>query len=405
MKVLINVCLFLFSVLSLPAQDLKERPSELYEQASIFYQNNQLSSALACLDLAVAKSREYVDAYLLRAQVKEKMDDLSGAITDYSISIFIKPDLIDARFKRAQLYFEKARYHDALEDFHLLLQLPPGETSKVYFKGKNDNSGFSVTGITTLQSHINAEIYNYLGLTHLKLNNIDSARFYIHQAITIEPEEADYHVNKGLLMETDLDTLSAITAYQKALSYQNDHTVALANLSKLTKKSQYHELVRASYDLAVNEQGSYQAFFNRGVLRQSLGKNGKAIDDFTQAISIGGTNAEVLLLRAYSKEKELNLKGAIEDYTVAIKFDPLLIKAFINRGNAYYKLKKYTEAVTDYNTALQLDASLAKVYYNRGLALYLSGKPQQACKDLNKALEMNFYSAEAPIQAYCLSSN
>ncbi|MEK6477931.1 tetratricopeptide repeat protein [Catalinimonas sp. 4WD22] len=403
MKAFINTLILLLFAQYIFAQRANETPQALYKQANIFYQNHQYRPALEYTNMAVAQDKDYIEGYLLRAKIKEKMDDILGAITDYSITIFIDPSLSDARFNRAQLYFHQNRCEDALEDFHVLLKQPAGETATVYFKGKDDITGFSATGITTLQSNMKAEIFNYLGLTHLKLNHLDSAEYYLNEALLTDPNEADYYVNKGLLMEANSDTLNAIKAYQQALSHHIDHAVALSNLSKLTKKSQYKQLVNESYDLAVSEQATYQSFFNRGVMRQSQNMHRKAIQDFNQAIRVGSTNAEVLLMRAYSKESIMDYDGALEDYSDALKFNPTLIKAYINRGNTYYKIKKYTEAVNDFNVALQMDSTQAKIYFNRGLANYLSGNPQLACKDLNKALEMNFYSAEAPIEAYCLT--
>lgn len=403
MKALITTFILLLFAQYLFAQRVNDTPQALYQQANTFYQNHQYQAALEYSNQVVAQKKDFVDGYLLRAKIKEKMDDIPGAITDYSITIFIDPSLSDARFKRAQLFFNQKRYSDALVDFHHLLQQPAGETSTVYFKGKDDISGFSASGITTLQSDMHAEIFNYLGLTHLKLNHLDSAEYYLNEAILSDSDEADFYVNKGLLMEAYSDTLSAIKAYQQALSHHIDHTVALSNLSKLAKESQYQQLVDESYDLAVSEQASYQSFFNRGVMRQAQNMHRKAIEDFNQAIRVGSMNADVLLMRAYSKERVMDYDGALKDYADALKYNPTLIKAYINRGNTYYKIKKYIEAIEDYTIALQMDSTQAKIYFNRGLANYLSGNPQLACKDLNKALDMNFYSAEAPIEAYCLT--
>lgn len=403
MKAFISTLILLLFAQFLFAQRANHTPQALYQQANAFYQNHQYRAALEYTNQIVGQKKDFVDGYLLRAKIKEKMDDIPGAITDYSITIFIDPSLLDARFKRAQLFFKQERYNDALEDFHHLLHQPTGETSTVYFKGKDDITGFSATGITTLQSDMHAEIFNYLGLTHIKLNHLDSAEYYLNKAILTDPDEADFYVNKGLLMETYSDTLNAIKAYQQALSHHMDHAEALSNLSKLTKESQYQLLVSESYDIAVNEQATYQTFFNRGVMRQAQNMHRKAIEDFNQALRVGNMNADVLLMRAYSKERIMDYDGALKDYSDALKYNPTLIKAYINRGNTYYKIKKYTEAVEDYTIALQMDSTQAKIYFNRGLANYLNGNPQLACEDLNKALEMNFYSAEAPIEAYCVT--
>ena len=228
--------------------------------------------------------------------------------------------------------------------------------------------------------------------------------FYIHQAIERKPSEADYYVNEGLIYEEKRDTLLAIKGFQKALSHQPDHAVALSNLTKLSKGTAYQKLVSQAYDFAVEDQGTYPSYFNRGVMRQSVGEHALAIEDFTMALELSGNDDEIFLLRAFSREASADLEGAIEDYSQALQLNPSLEKAHTNRGNTYYKLKQYDKAVEDFNTAISLNAENAKLYYNRGLALYLSGAPAKACEDLQKALELGFTSAKGPLEAYCNQS-
>lgn len=364
-------------------------------------QEGKLSAALPLLNRAISEEQEFVDAYLLRARLRDRMDALKDANTDYSIILYLQPELTDARFQRAINYYKLKRYEDALRDFHYLLKDSSRATTTVYFKGKNDPTGFSATSVTTLQSDMKADIFNYLGLIHMDTEQVDSAAFYFNAAIQRKRNEADYYVNRARLQEQRLDTAAAITDYQRALSYQSDHYAALSNLNKLSRNGQYDALLAEAYDLAVEEQGSYQAYFNRGVNLQASGEHRLAIRDFDRALSMANNNAEALMMRAYSKERSLDLRGALADYTRALRLDPMLAKAYSNRGNVYYKLKKYPEAVADYNRAIEFFPEEAKLFYNRGLALYLSGKRTDACIDLRIALEKGFSAAQAPISQYC----
>ncbi len=404
MKTFVLVCLINISISTntfIYAQHSAVTAEQFYEDASIFYEKGNLSLALDYLNESVSRESEFLEAYLLRAKVKELLHDISGAQTDYSIVLYIDPYLTDARFQRAKLYYQQNRYTDALADFHLLLQMPPGETTTVYFRGKNDANGFSTQNITTLQSNMNADIYNYIGLAHLYLEDLDSAGFYLDQAILVKPHEADFYVNRGLLDEAKADTLSAIKLYQKALSQQADHAVALNNLAKLCRKTRYSHLLQEFYDQAVAEAGTYQSYYTRGIVRQASGAHKSAIEDFDAALEMSGQNDEILLMRAFSKEMTSDLRGALTDYSSALKLNPLLEKANSNRGNVLYKLHRYEEAIRDFDRALSINPNNAKLYYNRGLALYLSGNKEKACSDLQKALEMDFTSALAPLDSYC----
>jgi len=373
----------------------------LYQEAQNYMYQGRLTVALDMINQVIGQKDDHVEAYILRARIRDRMEYLADANTDYSIALHLQPALTDARFQRGINYYKLNRYQDAIRDFHWLLKDSSQATTTVYFKGKNDPAGFSASSVTTLQSDMKADLFNYLGLSHLALDCKDSAAYYLNKAIQRRPQEADFYANRALLHEKQLDTASAIVDYQRALSYQSDHYASLSNLNKLSTSGQYDQLVDGAYDLAVNEQGSYQAYFNRAINLQAKGQHRRAIQDFNKAIGIAGNDDEVLLMRAYSKERVNDLKGALTDYTRALRINPVLGKAYSNRGNVYYKLKKYQQAVEDYNQAILFFPEEAKLFYNRGLALYLSGQRTDACIDLRIALDKGFSAAQGPISSYC----
>ncbi len=383
------------------AQTVSGSARDLFHAAQEYRLSGKLTAALEFVDEAIKQKNDYIDAYLLRACIKDDMQLFADANTDYTIALHLEPELADALFQRGINYYKLQRYQDALADFHQLLKDSSQSTTTVYFKGKNDLQGFTASSVTTLQSNMKADVYNFLGLAHLSTKQLDSALFYFDQAIRRKPNEADYFVNRGLLYEHQTDTALAIEDYQRALSFASDHYAALKNLNKLSIKGQYDQLLAEAYDMAVEEQGSYQAYFNRAVNLQFQGNHRLAVRDFDKAIAIAGNNAESFLMRAYSKERNLDLKGALNDYTRALRLDPMLGKAYSNRGNVYYKLKQYRKAVADYNRAIEFYPDEGKLFYNRGLALYLNGQKTDACIDLRIALEKGHVNAQAPISSYC----
>lgn len=399
----LTICLFgmLFIFENAFAQKSPTQIRELYENAETYMYDGRLSVALDMINQVIREREDYAEAYLLRARIHDRMDNLKDANTDYSIVLYLQTDIVDARFQRGVNYYKLKRYQDALIDFHCLLKDSSQSTTTVYFKGRNDQAGFSTSSVTTLQSDMKADLFNYLGLIHLALENADSAAYYLNMAIQRKPNEADFYANRALFYEKQQDTAAAITDYQRALSYQSDHYASLSNLNKLSQAGQYDMLVAKAYDLAVEEQGSYQAYFNRAINLQANGQHRLAVRDFDRAISLAGKNDEALLLRGYSKERIRDLKGALSDYTAALRANPLLGKAYSNRGNVYYKLKRYPQAIADYNRAIEFYPEEAKLFYNRGLALYLSGQHTDGCIDLRIALKKGFQAARGPISSYC----
>ncbi|WKN31105.1 tetratricopeptide repeat protein [Porifericola rhodea] len=396
--------LFIIMLLSLKALAQPETADDLFKHANNLYQEAKFSSALNFVNRAIAQEAKKHDYYQLRAEIFESLEDLPSALTDYTIITHLQPEITDYWFKKAQLNYKLARYETALTDLHHLLNMPEGPTTAVYFKGKTDALGFAASNMSTIQSDMEAELYNYISMSHLALNNIDSAKTYINLAIEHKPSEADYFANLALVFEAEQDTVAAIRSYQQALARQSDHELALRNISLLATDSDSKKFIEEAYDLAIAQEASYQSYFNRAVLRQSKGEHRKAVQDFDQALALAGNNTEMLILRGYSKEKSAGLEGAIEDYSTALKHNPNHVKAYSNRANAYYKLKRYNEALDDYNTVISLNPEEAKYYYNRGITLYYLGKISRACTDLNKSLDMGFLAAQKPLKKFCKPS-
>ena len=126
-------------------------------------------------------------------------------------------------------------------------------------------------------------------------------------------------------------------------------------------------------------------WYNRGVDYDKLGKNLKAVNDFTSALNIdpnfyAGFNKRG---RVYSRLDQFG--RAIEDFTSAIRLKPDFPPAYLNRGYARAHNGDYNGAITDYSKVLQLEPNFVNAYINRGWTYYSMGNINRACYDLNRA--------------------
>lgn len=155
-----------------------------------------------------------------------------------------------------------------------------------------------------------------------------------------------------------------------------------------------------------------EAYVERGKSLSEEGLYLEAIDQFSAAIEMDPTSAEVFFLRGRSHydyavqaiveqtgvgpenapvlpdEAVEHMEKAVADYTSAIELDPQYAKAYNNRGNARASLGDEERALQDYDTALELDDSLALAYFNRGLIHYRLGEYEDAIADLGMYLEL-----------------
>lgn len=77
-----------------------------------------------------------------------------------------------------------------------------------------------------------------------------------------------------------------------------------------------------------------------------------AIDLYTQAIELDGSNAVYFANRAQAYIKEEMYGAAVEDASSAIRLDPNYTKAYYRRAVASAAITKYKEAVTDFKTVI-----------------------------------------------------
>ncbi len=379
MKIILSLCITLTCWLPLHSQST----TDLFERAENQHRQGYYEEAIQLYSQSLSANPALVEAYVGRARAREMIRDFQGAVTDYSIYLELKPDNFDVLLARANARYKVGHFQQALVDYKRLLSLPPGETNVVMFQKSASPQG--TRQITTAQSDLRPSLYNYIGLTSFKLQDYTQALLWLDSAIRLQPREADYYVNRGMVHEKT-STEKAIEDYQQALDINPGHTQALSNLGVLRARSgdggDY-------FDKAIESDGSMlQPYLERAYHRMRGGFYKGALEDYNSALDIEKSDPEVWLNRGFVKERLNDPKGAYADYTEALRLKEDFGKAWLNRGNVLSKLGRYDEAVKDYNNALVYDPDYAPAYYNRAIAYEKLKRKDDACRDLLKAKEL-----------------
>jgi tetratricopeptide (TPR) repeat protein len=332
------------------------------------------------LNECVSKDPAFTEAYATRASVKEEQKDYTGALVDYSVVLDRTPDDYEARLGRANTLYRLGRYLEAKDDYLKILTLDPGETTTIYFQKSASPTG--TMQITSAQSAFHPLIFNYLGLTEMKLGNLESAIVWLDSAIARNPKEADYYVNRGLARRLSKDS-QAIQDFRKALSINPSHTAALSALASepgsAADVEKYRRQAIESDSLALHP------LLERAYARMQAGHFKEALADYDRALLIEGKNPEIWLNRGVAKEKLNDLDGAYTDYTSAIAVDERYVKAWLNRGNVLQKMGRSKDAVEDYSVAIAYASDYGAAYYNRAIAKERLRQKAEACEDLKAA--------------------
>jgi tetratricopeptide (TPR) repeat protein len=384
---------------SLAAAGQSREVEQLFARGEEAFENGKLEEAKSYFTRCIQQDPDYADAYFARAKVREIQKDYPGALTDLNSGLEFKPDHPEMLFTRGFLQYENHRYAEAKDDFQKLLSLPPGETNVIFY-----HRAASVEGshqLLTLQGTVRPLLCNYIGISETKLGHYTEAIVWLDSAIRLEPKSADFYVNRGIAKEGLGLSAEALNDYQKALTIQRDHPVALNNIAVLKRKG--GSTSQDDLDLVIEKDSSMlNPYLERAQLRMEGGFYKGALEDYTAALQIDDRNPNIWLNRGLVKEKLNDLKGAFSDYTKAIDLDEAFVKAWANRGNVLIKQGRTTEAIEDYSVAITYQADNAIAYYNRSLAYHKLKQLDKACEDLKKAEQLGQKVEEKVRKSICV---
>ena len=365
------------------AQEKRVDARKLYEQGEEAFNKAQYSDALALFNKCLQENPGYADAYFTRAATREQLKDLQGAHTDYNIYLELKPNHPEALYSVSTLQYRLGMYTQSKENLLKLLKISPGETTTIYFRKSASPTGKNQ--ITTAQSAIKAQVYNYLGMNETKLEHYKEAIFWLDSAIQIESKEPDYYVNRGMAKEGIKDS-TAINDYKKALLLNPEHAAALHNIAVLKRTSGDNGAALDELEKAIESDSSMlYPYLERAYQRMEGGYYKGALEDYNKALEIDDKDAEIWMNRGIAKEKLNDLRGAYADYTRALELNEKLEKAWLNRGNVLSKQGKYKDAIEDYTVALTFSPEYGYAYYNRAIAKQKLKLSDEACDDLKKS--------------------
>lgn len=381
-------------------QDLLQYSAEKnYQLGMKALDNNNFEKAIDHFDACLYRDHLYLEAYYARATAKEWLNQSKAALTDYNILLELAPEHVEGTMARGILRYNQQQYELAKADFLRFLALPKGETNTVFFRSSLFEAG--TDKIMTAQG-TSVEIYNYLGLTHTKLNDFKLAIHYFDSAIQINGREPDYLTNRGIAHEGLGDIGAAIADYEKALQLDPGNALASYNLGVLAVQTTNSELAIKTYTEVLKKDPTLAyAYTQRGIAKMESGDYSGALADYDSAILLDKSNPENWLNRGLAKEKSEDFVGAYSDFSQTIHLKPDHEKAYLSRANVLIKLDKYEEAIQNYDMAIFYHPSYGLAYFNRGIARYNNQASTAACPDLQKAFELGIKSAGPILKKVC----
>jgi tetratricopeptide (TPR) repeat protein len=132
----------------------------------------------------------------------------------------------------------------------------------------------------------------------------------------------------------------------------------------------------------------FQAYIERGNVKDALQDLPGAIADFTTAIALNPKSAPAYYNRATVMSRSGRRQAAIADYDRAIAINPRYAQAYLNRGNELDDLGDTAGALKSYNAAISIRPNYALAFLNRGIAYGRAGNRPKAIADLQQAADL-----------------
>ena len=169
----------------------------------------------------------------------------------------------------------------------------------------------------------------------------------------------------------------------------------LQTLVNLYNQGQYQKTLSEASQLLIEFPDSITLFNIIGAANHGWGKLDKAIEAYTNAISIKPDYADAYYNIGTALKEQGKLDEAIEAYKKAIFITPDYTDAYNNMGLVFIDQGKLNEAIEACTKALFIKPDYAEAYFNMGNALKDQGKLEEAIEAFNKAISIKLDFAEA----------
>ena len=320
----------------------------------------QYRAAIESLNLLLRSLPEEYEGYFLRGVAKYNLNDLQGALQDFSSAIFYNPAHPMAYQYRGITQSRLGQYEEALADFNRAIELRPNASGVYYSRA----------------------------VTHFLNQQFGPAVADYTRFLRLEPSDAQGYVNRGTAYLYASDTTAALSDYNRAIkvnpyvpdSYLRRGLVAMMRGQTTEGVEDMNRTLALDSTFAV-------AYFYRAMGNNTLGKLNAALGDFDQAIRYDSTNSVSYFNRALLRTQVGDYNRAIDDYTRVAAANPENVLVYYNRGSVYALLGDLRRAAADYSTAIRLYPDFANAYMHRSQVRQMMGDRTGSKADYTTAVK------------------
>jgi tetratricopeptide (TPR) repeat protein len=151
----------------------------------------------------------------------------------------------------------------------------------------------------------------------------------------------------------------------------------------------FTDLAKYSFEYLLSlDPNSVDAYAHLGRIMFALKQFDNAVDHFTKATALDGSNAVLHFDLANSHRLNNNPERALNFYQKALALNPDFSEAYVNQGVLLNDLQGYQPAIASLDAALSLEKNRADYWLNRGAVHQSHNKTAAAIADYDQAIAL-----------------
>lgn len=349
---------------------------------------------------AIKANPKNASAYRARAAAKLRLGQIEGALGDANRSIALSPKLGVAYATRADACMAKQKYDDAIRDCDRALKLQAPEPARIYFcrarsyRKKNDfvHAQADIAQAIKLEPR-NAFFWIEQGLLHDELKQWAAAERDFSEAIRVDARNVSAWVNRGYARSCQDHDVEALADYEEALRRDPHYERARYNRVEILKRRGEWERALADVTALLQDKPDRASKLAlRGILLAGKGDDAGALAALDEALRADPDHPRSLFLRAEFHSRRGNADAAITDATHCLRFwKPAQdwSDVFLVRAHAYQLKGEFAKALADAGQALRLRPRSVEALNMRGAARFHLGDWQNARADFTQAVTLD----------------
>ncbi len=249
------------------------------------------------------------------------------------------------------------------------------ESNRIPSETKNTTPSQTTTDKvqTLMNQNENLELFE-LGLQYIEEENYQTSLDVFEQMISIDPNNMDAWIQKGIVLEK-------LGRYTEAIEANNRVISCYPNSQKNQSEKNIEKIVKFEVD-------NYPNWFEQGIALDNLGRFDEAIASYDKALQLKPDLYQAWKSRGRALYNLGRFDEAIASYDKALQLKPDYYEAWNNRGVALCNLGRFDEAIASYDKVLQLKPDYYEAWGNRGIALRQLGRLDEAIASYDKALQL-----------------